>query len=257
MITLLLIGLAIASACFTLTWALSVRIKNYGLLDVAWSYGIAILAPLYAFFGPGDPLRKWLITGLGVAWSLRLGTYILVRVVRHHPEEDVRYQTLRARWPGSGMFLVFFELQAMLVVAFSLPFLFAAVNSAPAISPVEIAGLIVAGAALLGETVADLQMQAFKRDPANKGQVCQRGLWRYSRHPNYFFEALIWWGFFLTALGSPHGWITILCPLLMLHFLLKVTGIPLTEEYAVKSKGDAYREYQRTTSAFIPWFRKA
>jgi steroid 5-alpha reductase family enzyme len=81
-------------------------------------------------------------------------------------------------------------------------------------------------------------------------------LWRYSRHPNYFFESLIWWAFFLAALGSPHGWITIVCPLLMLYFLFKVTGIPLTEEYAVKSKGDAYREYQRTTSAFIPWFPK-
>ena len=83
------------------------------------------------------------------------------------------------------------------------------------------------------------------------------GLWRYSRHPNYFFESLVWWGFFLVALGSPWGWITIACPLLMLYFLFKVTGIPLTEEYAVKTKGDAYREYQRTTSAFVPWLRKA
>lgn len=256
MITLLLIGLAIAVSYFGATWAISVRIKNYGLLDVAWSYGVAILAPIYALFSPGDPLRKGLLTALGVAWSLRLGTYILLRVLRHHPQEDVRYETLRARWPGSGMFLVFFELQAVLVVIFSLPFLFVSFNTAAALGPLEIAGLLLALGALGGETLADLQMQAFKRDPASKGQVCQRGLWRYSRHPNYFFEALIWWGFFLTALGSPYGWITVVCPLLMLQFLLKVTGIPLTEEHAVRSKGDAYREYQRTTSAFIPWFRK-
>ena len=257
MIALLLIGLAIAVTYFAATWAVSVRIKNYGLLDVAWSYGVAILAPIYAVFSPGEPLRKWLITGLGVTWSLRLGTYILVRVLRHHPHEDARYETLRTRWPGTAMFLVFFELQAVLVVIFSLPFLFVAFNTAPTLSTLEIAGLILAVIALCGETLADLQMQAFKRDPTNKGQVCQRGLWRYSRHPNYFFEALIWVAFFTTALGSPHGWITLACPLLMLQFLLKVTGIPLTEEYAVKSKGDAYREYQRTTSAFVPWFRKA
>jgi steroid 5-alpha reductase family enzyme len=86
--------------------------------------------------------------------------------------------------------------------------------------------------------------------------VCQAGLWNYSRHPNYFFEALLWCGFALAALSSPWGWVCLLCPLLMLYFLLRVTGIPLTEEYALKSKGDAYREYQRTTSALVPWFKK-
>ncbi|MCX5756029.1 MAG: DUF1295 domain-containing protein [Gemmatimonadetes bacterium] len=257
MIGLLGIGFAIAVTYFAVTWAISVRIKNYGLLDVAFSYGVAILAPTYAWLAPGLPLRKWAVAAVGVAWSLRLGTYILVRVVGHHPAEDARYQTLRQRWPGAGRFLVFFELQAMLVVVFSLPFVFASYNAAPELRLVEIAGLALAAIALLGEALADLQMQAFKRDPSSRGKVCQVGLWRYSRHPNYFFESLVWWGFFLVALGSPWGWITIACPLLMLYFLFKVTGIPLTEEYAVKSKGDAYREYQRTTSAFVPWFRKA
>jgi steroid 5-alpha reductase family enzyme len=154
------------------------------------------------------------------------------------------------------MFLVFFELQAVLVAVFSLPFLCVAFNPTPSLTGIEIAGLILALLALAGEALADWQMQAFKRDPASKGQVCQAGSWRYSRHPNYFFESLIWWAFFLVTLGSPLGWITIVCPLLMLYFLFKVTGIPLTEEYALKSKGAAYREYQRTTSAFVPWFRK-
>src|ERR1700761_2320923 len=99
-------------------------------------------------------------------------------------------------------------------------------------------------------------MQAFKRDPANRDEVCQRGLWHYSRHPNYFFESLTWVAYFLVALGSPWGWTTLVCPLLMLWFLFKVTGIPLTEEYAVKSKGDKYRAYQRTTSAFVPLPRR-
>ncbi|HEY2344176.1 MAG TPA: DUF1295 domain-containing protein [Chthoniobacteraceae bacterium] len=257
MIGLLGIALLIAFVAFAAVWAISVRIRNYGLLDAAWSYGVAVLAPLYAVVGPGEPLRKWFVTAVGVAWSLRLGTYILVRVLRHHPTEDVRYESLRRRWPGPAMFLVFFELQALIVVIFSLPFLFAAYNSAPSLSMLELAGLALAMVALLGEATADLQMGSFKSDPTSKGKVCQRGLWRYSRHPNYFFESLVWWGFFLFALGSPPwGWITLVCPLLMLFFLFKVTGIPLTEEYAVKSKGDAYREYQRTTSAFVPWFPK-
>ena len=250
-------GLAIAAAYFAVTWAVSVRIRNYGLLDVAFSYGVAILAPLYAVLGPGLALRKWAFAAIGVAWSVRLGTYILVRVLRHHPEEDARYATLRRRWPGRLRFLAFFELQAFLVAVFSLPFLLASYNPAPAVSLVEVAGLALAAGGVLGETIADRQMQAFKRDTASRGRVCEVGLWRYSRHPNYFFESLVWWGFFVAALGSPHGWITIACPLLMLYFLLRVTGIPLTEEYAVASKGDAYRAYQRTTSAFVPWFRRA
>lgn len=260
MIALLATGLAIAAAYFAVTWAISVRIGNYGLLDVAWSYGVTVLAPLYAWAAPaagGDAsLRKWLVVAVGFAWSARLGTYILVRVQRHHPAEDARYQTLRRRWPGPLRFLGFFELQAVLVAIFSLPFLLVSFNAAPAIAPVEIAGITLAVVALAGESLADLQLQRFKRDPANAGKVCQAGLWRYSRHPNYFFESLIWWAFFLAALGSPHGWITVACPLLMLYFLFQVTGIPLTEEYALKSKGDAYREYQRTTSVFVPWFRR-
>jgi steroid 5-alpha reductase family enzyme len=256
MLTLLGLGLLIAVAYFTLTWAISVRVKNYGFLDVAWSYGVAILAPIYALNSPGAAAHKWPVVIVGALWSLRLGTYILLRVLRHHPVEDTRYETLRKRWPGPGMFYVFFQMQAVLVAVFSLPFLFVCFNPAETMSPLEITGLALAVLSLAGEALADRQLKHFKADPANRGKVCQAGLWRYSRHPNYFFESLIWWAFFLVALDSPYGWIAIVCPLLMLYFLWKVTGIPLTEEYAVKSKGDAYREYQRTTSAFVPWFRR-
>ena len=256
MLSIFLTGLAIAALYFFVTWLVSVKIKNYGLLDAAWSYGVAILAPLYAWMGPGDSTRKWAATAIGVAWSLRLGTHILTRVISHHPVEDARYQTLRARWPGAGMFLLFFELQAVLVVIFSLPFLLMAFNTTPGLKAVEGIGLAIALASLGGEALADAQMKRFKADPARKGGVCQDGLWRYSRHPNYFFEFMIWVGFFIAALGSPWGWTMIVCPLLMLHFLINVTGIKLTEEYSLKTRGEADREYQRTTSAFVPWFRK-
>jgi len=257
MTRIFLIGLAIAMISFALVWAISVKVNNYGFLDVAWSFGVAVLAPFFALFSPGPPARKWLLATIGIAWSLRLGTYILLRVLRHHPREDARYQTLRALWKGPSMFLAFFELQALLVAVFALPFLYVSFDTSPAVHPLTIAGAVLALFALCGEAVADLQMQGFKADPASAGKVCEVGLWRYSRHPNYFFESLVWWGFFIAALPSPHGWTTLACPLLMLYFLFKVTGIPLTEEYAVKSKGDLYRAYQRTTSPFIPWFRKA
>lgn len=253
MLTQLLIGLAIAVAYFTVTWAVSVRVKNYGFLDVAWSYGVLILGPFYALNSPGLPERKWPVVAVGMLWSFRLGTYILLRVLKHHPVEDTRYQTLRARWPGTGMFYLFFQMQAVLVAIFSLPFLIVSWSAAKTLGILEITGLILALISLAGEALADRQLRNFKARPDSHGKVCNVGLWRYSRHPNYFFESMIWWSFFLVALPAPYGWTTLLCPLLMLYFLWKVTGIPLTEEYAVKSKGDAYREYQRTTSAFIPW----
>ena len=256
MTTWLLIGLFVMLAAFAAIWAIGVRIRNYSFLDVIWSYGIAILAPIYALAGPGHPERQLAFTVLGVAWSLRLGTYLLLRVLKHHPQEDVRYQGLRQRWPGTFKFLLFHELQAVVVVIFSLPFLLAAWRPMP-LRELDCIGLGLVVAALLGESLADRQLKRFRTDPANQGRVCDTGLWCYSRHPNYFCEWLVWVGFALASLDTPYGWITLLCPLLMYHFLTKITGIPITEEYSLKSKPTAYREYQRTTSAFFPWFRKA
>ena len=137
------------------------------------------------------------------------------------------------------------------------PLLAACLNPAPAIHPLEWAGLVLWAVTLAGEAVADRQLEVFRRDPASRGRTCRSGLWRYSRHPNYFFEWLVWVAYFVFALASPWGWATVYCPALMLYFLFRVTGIPATEEQAVRSRGDDYRDYQRTTSAFVPWFPKA
>ena len=110
--------------------------------------------------------------------------------------------------------------------------------------------------AVAGEALADAQLAAFKRNPANRGGVCAVGLWRYSRHPNYFFECLIWVSYALFAFGSPGGWLALIGPAAILYLLLRVTGIPLTEEQSLRSRGEAYRRYQETTSAFLPWFPK-
>ena len=253
-----LLGTAVVlmMSVFAAVWAVCLRIRNYGYLDVIWSLSVAMLAPLYALLGTGYSARRLAFASLGALWSLRLGIYIFIRVTRHHPHEDRRYATLREKWPGPARFLLFFEIQALIAVMFSLPFLLASVNPRPHLSVVEITGLAIAFLATAGESLSDWQAQQFKRDPQNENTVNDVGLWHYSRHPNYFFESLVWWGFFIAALGSPWGWLTIVCPLTMLYLLLNVTGIPLTEKHSLESRGEAYRRYQKTTSRFIPWFPK-
>jgi steroid 5-alpha reductase family enzyme len=239
-------------------WVVALRIRNAGIVDIAWAAGFTPLALLYAALGPGYAPRRLLIAAMVSAWSLRLAGYLYFRVMGHHPVEDGRYQQLREEWAphANRRFFWFFQFQAALDVLQSLPVLLASLNPAPLIHPLEWAGFGLWCLALTGETTADWQLQRFKAEPAHRGRVCDVGLWHYSRHPNYFFEWLVWCAYFLFALASPWGLLTIFCPLLMLYFLFKVTGIPMTEQQSVRSKGEAYREYQRTTSAFVPWFRR-
>ncbi len=255
---LALTATAALMAAFALVYLLARRIDNYGVVDVAWSYAFGAAALFYALAGPGWSVRRALIGAGVVCWSLRLGTHLLVRVARLHPEEDGRYRQLRIQWAsGFGARMAgFFQMQALSVAVLSAPFLLACLNPAPGLRPPELAGTALWLAALSGEALADAQLAAFKRDPANRGRVCDAGLWRYSRHPNYFCEWLIWVAYFVFACASPGGWIALLSPACILWLLLRVTGIPMTEEQTLRTKGEAYRRYQRTTSAFIPWFPK-
>jgi steroid 5-alpha reductase family enzyme len=250
---------AFAVALMAAIWALALQINNLGIVDIAWSGAFAPIAVFCALTLHGNPARRWLIAGMVVLWSLRLATHIGVRVAAHHPQEDARYSEIRAQWKSCCQWklLLFFEMQAGLIAILSIPFLLGCLNAEPRISPQEYAGAALWLVAVAGETIADQQLKQFRANPKNRGQVCFAGLWNFSRHPNYFFEWLVWVGFYFFALGSPLGCATIYCPALMLYFLLRVTGIPLTEKLSVQSKGDAYREYQRTTSAFVPWFKKA
>jgi len=239
-------------------WLAALRINNLGIVDIAWSIGFLPVALFFAALAHGDPWRRGLVAGMAGLWSLRLAIHVGVRVAAHHPREDVRYGKLRADW-GAGLkrrTFWFFQLQAGILAALSTVFLVPCLNAKPGITPLEWAGLVIWLGALAGETEADRQLKRFKANPANAGRICRAGLWNYSRHPNYFFEWIVWVGFFVFAWDSPGGCFTVLCPALMLFFLLRVTGIPLTEELSVRNKGDAYRQYQRTTSAFVPWFKK-
>lgn len=248
------IGVNLSMALMAVVWFICKKLNNAGFVDVAWSYGFALVAVVYAAIGGGDPWRAGLITGMVVLWSLRLGTHLLVRVARHHPEEDPRYAALREAFPKRVwlMFFGFFLLQGLLIGFLSAPLAVACSNPAPGLGVFEIGGFFLWLAALGGEVLADGQLKRFREKPENKGRVCRTGLWRYSRHPNYFCEWVIWIAFFVFACGSPGGWMTIFCPLVMLHFLLNVTGVPPAEAQSLKSRGDAYREYQRTTSVFFP-----
>lgn len=254
-IALLLLGLGALSLGFALLFLVARRLRNFGIVDVAWSLGFAPLAAFYGHFSGGELSRRWLITTMAVLWSLRLGGYLARRVLGHLKTEDGRYRQLRQDWAGNleGKMFLFFQFQAWLLVALSAPFLLAARNPAPALHPLEIAAAVLWFLALAGEALADAQLAAFKRKPANQGRVCDAGLWGWSRHPNYFFEWLIWVAFALFALASPWGWIALYCPALMLFFLLKVTGVKYTEDQLLRSKGEAYRRYRERTSAFVLW----
>ena len=149
---------------------------------------------------------------------------------------------------------IFFQQQAVSVLILGWPFLLVARNPDEAFQPLEIAGLTLWLAALLGEWLADTQLARFKQDPANQGQVCAVGLWGYSRHPNYFFEWCVWLGYFVFACASPWGWTSFICPAVMLYLLLEVTGVPMAEAQSLRSRGDAYRAYQRRVSVFVPWW---
>ena len=246
-------GAALAAAVMIAAWAVHLRTCNAGVVDVAWSANLALLAILYAALGSGLPERRLLVALMGGFAGLRLAVHIHRRA--HGKPEDGRYMTLRTEW-GNNIalkFLFFFLFQGALDVFLAIPFLLAAVNPALRISPLESAGFVIWVIAIAGETSADRALERFKADPANRGKTCRKGLWKYSRHPNYFFEWVVWIAYAVFALASPYGWMALACPALMLYFLLRLTGIPATEAQALKSRGVDYREYQRTTSAFVPW----
>jgi len=237
-------------------WLIHLRLKNAAVVDVGWALGLVLVALWFAWQGPGDGLRRALLAGFAALWGLRLALYLLKTRVIGQVEEG-RYQELRRVWKNGWAVKIFFlfQFQALLDLLFGIPFLLAAFNPSPQLHLLEVLGLALVLLGIGGETLADRQLARFKKAPANRGKVCQVGLWNYSRHPNYFFEWLVWLGFFLFALPAPHGYVAVIAPLTMLFFLFKVTGIPATEAQALRSKGAAYGRYQQSTSRFVPWFK--
>jgi len=251
--TALIIGLVAVYLIFAIGWAWARKIRFYSLVDALWAFSIGLTAIFWLWLGHSDVLKR-LAAGILIAiWSIRLGSHLQGRLRKSFPKEDIRYTKLLNHWKNreSTMFFWFFQFQALSVLILAFPFLLVSWDTSPW-STWESIGLVIATAAICGEALADRQMKHFKHRNDDPMAVCREGLWRYSRHPNYFFESIIWLGIYLFTCGSHYGWATFHAPAIILFLLLRVTGIPPTEAASLARKGDAYRDYQRTTSAFIP-----
>ncbi len=246
-------ALALTAAMMAALWALQRRTGNAGWVDVGWAAGTGGTAVLFAALADGDPVRRVLAGGLLAAWALRLAWHIGRRVAGE--EEDARYARLRRQWGDAFQMRIFlfYQAQAVLAVLFAVPALAVAGGAAPLPAWRIAVAAAIWIVAVAGETTADRQLARHRSDPAQRGRTLRRGLWRTSRHPNYFFEWLHWWTYVALAPATAAGWATLVGPALMIVFLLAVTGVPATEAHAMASRSD-YRDYQRTTSAFIPWF---
>jgi len=238
-------------------WIWAKKIKNAGVVDVFWALNFPVIAVVIYFLGEGTLLRKQLICGMVVIAGARLGLHLWQRVIGHLGEEEGRYRQLRKDWAPKAdqKFFWFFQAQAISNVVLAAPFFLAGMNTTPEIHFLEYVAVVFWAIAVVGEGLADWQLQQFKKDPANKGEVCTTGLWNYSRHPNYFFQSLLWTAYFLFVLPASWGWVAVISPTVIIYLIFKITGIPLTEEQSIRSKGDKYLEYQRSTSVFFPWFK--
>jgi steroid 5-alpha reductase family enzyme len=250
-----LVVLAVSVVAMTATWELQRRTRNAGYVDVVWAALMGGAAIYYSAAGAGTSGPRLLVAMLGGIWGFRLSLHLLARVL--HESEDGRYRFLREHWGGSQLkFFGFFMLQALMTAVFSLPFLVAASNPIPSLGLCAYAAVALWLFSLGGESLADAQLARFRNSACNRGKTCRAGLWRYSRHPNYFFEWLHWFSYVLLSIGSPWWWLSLAGPLLMGASLMWVSGIPFTEAQSLRSRGDDYRRYQRETSVFFPWFPK-
>ena len=236
-------------------WSLPIARRNAAIVDVGWAAFLGLAAVGLAAAGSGPVARRALLAGMVGLWSARLVTH-LVRERLAEGVEEGRYRRLRKRWGAKAdrLFLPFFLAQGVLVAILSLPFLLAANDTSAFPAWWDVGALLLWGTAFALEALADRQLARFRARPDSRGRTCREGLWRLSRHPNYFFEWLQWCAFALLASGAPFGWLAWSAPLLLLVFVLKITGIPPTEAQALRTRGDDYRRYQATTSPFVPWF---
>jgi steroid 5-alpha reductase family enzyme len=246
-----------ASVGMALLFLLERRLANASHVDAGWSGFIGLFSLAILGVADGDVTRR-IVTGIIIgAWSLRLTWYLLKDRVINRPE-DGRYADLRASWgERAGLwFFWFFQLQAGFVIIFTLPVWVIAYHAAPFGSWTDIVALCWFGLAFIGVITADHQLARWRADKQSAGKTCRAGLWSVSRHPNYFFEFLLWWSYAWLAYTAAWFSLTIVVPLFLLALLLGLTGIPYNEKRALQSRGDDYRRYQREVSAFIPWFPK-
>lgn len=251
--SIVLLWLAAALA-MTLGWLWQQRHRNAGIVDVIWAGGVGAGAVYYAVIGDGAFWPRLLLGLLGGLWGLRLAWHLYTRF--RGEDEDGRYRALRGRWGKAPLkYFAMFQFQALLITLFALPFAGVARNAT--VQPVWLlVGVAIWLVSVVGESVADRQLARFRADPDNAGRTCRAGLWKLSRHPNYFFEWLHWFAYIALAAGSPWWWLAGAGPIAMYAFLRWISGVPYTEAQAVRNRGEDYRRYQRETPMLIPWIGK-
>ena len=254
LVSMWLSGLAAALALVLLVWLVSLVRRDASIIDIFWGPGFAVLAWVYAAWGEGWTPRKALTLGLVTLWGVRLAVHILWRA--RGKGEDYRYREMREkhgpRFWWVSLFTVFL-LQGLLLWLISTPLL----QSLRAAEPqrwtaFDLAAVVLFVVGFLFEAVGDFQLARFRSDPANRGKVLRTGLWRYTRHPNYFGDAVVWWSFFVLAVGTPGALWTIFSPVLMTFLLVRVSGVSLLEQKLRRTRS-AYDEYVANTNAFLPW----
>jgi steroid 5-alpha reductase family enzyme len=235
-------------------WMLYFGIRKEPVIDIGWAF--TLLAAVISTFGAGDGyfLRKAIFFVLATVWSLRLGSYLLVRFLRN--PEDSRYKSIREQYRGQMLIRMsfFFLLQACILSVLIWPFILITCNASPSISGLEWFAVLFTAVFILGEAISDHQMFRFKSDPQNQHKVLQQGLWKYSRHPNYFCEWMVWVGFALFALDAPLGITGVISPIIMFYVLTRWTGVTPSEKAALTDRGEEYKKYCEGTSAFFPKF---
>ena len=247
------IALVAALAMMTLVWVASLLRRDASIVDVFWGLGFLLAGWVYFLGAEERTLRGTLVLGLTALWALRLSLYILWR--NWGQGEDYRYRDMRERHLGTfavwSLFAIFW-FQGLLLWAISMP-LFQAQHPGPiSLTLLDALGLVLFAVGFAFEAGGDWQLARFKADPANQGRVMDRGFWRFTRHPNYFGDAVVWWGFFCFAAATPGGWWTVFSPVLMTVLLMRVSGVALLEKKLRETK-PAYRRYVEETSAFFPW----
>ena len=257
-------GLALASvaalmaAAMTTAWLVERRTGNSGWIDAIWTFGLGATGIVGALlpFGDGPLSRRLLVAALAAVWALRLGLHVASRT--RGISDDPRYARLKRDWGADKdrQMFRFMMMQALASTPLAIGIVLAAHNPAPTLGFQDMLGVLVLALGVGGGAVADRQLRAFAANPANRGKVCDTGLWAWSRHPNYFFECVLWCAYpviAIAAAGYPLGFVALLAPLCITLLLTKISGIPPLEEHMVAKHGDGYRAYQRRTSALLPW----
>jgi steroid 5-alpha reductase family enzyme len=250
-------GISLAMA---FAWFVQWRSRNASWVDAIWTFASGFGGAAYALLSApagAPPWRHYVIAALSAAWALRLGGYIVTRAATGH--EDPRYTALRRQWGNGyqGRMFAFLQLQALIACVLAVSVGLGAANPVRGLRELDIVGVIILVLAVGGEGLADRQLQRFRANPENRGRICDTGLWAWSRHPNYFFEWLVWIGFVLFALNfagqHPWGWAAMGAPIMMYWLLVYVSGVAPVEQAMEKSRGAAFARYAARVSKFFPW----